>query len=55
MPVENWGTRGNNLSDIHPMEPGILHSVDILHTWHIILLSVPCRKMQQSDWSIAIL
>ena len=21
----------------HPMEPGILHSVDILHTWHIIL------------------
>ena len=21
----------------HPMEPGILHSVDILHTWYIIL------------------
>ena len=27
------------ISDIedHPMEPGILHPVDILHTWHIIL------------------
>ena len=33
----------------HPMEPGILHSVDILHTWHIILHT---WRIILHDWRI---